>query len=97
MAFARRDPKDFLDKALKFEQTIITEITFGLELNVIRFEGNTAIYCNKDSVIADLGRGNLKQETKINKLADLFGTPEYKAAYEEFKIELEVAMEKKNK
>jgi hypothetical protein len=94
MAWARKDPANFLDKALRFEQTIQMEITHALELSVMKFDGNTALYCNKDKVIADLGRGNLKHETKINKLGDLFGTPEYKAVYDEFKVELSAAKDK---
>lgn len=97
MGFAKKDPVSFLQKAMKFEQTVITEIAYAVELNVIKFDGNTAVYCNKDKVIADLGRGNLKAETKMSKLADLFNTAEHKDAYEEFRIELQTAMENQTK
>lgn len=93
MAFAKKEPLEFLNKAMRFEQIIVTEVTHAIELNVIKFEGNTAVYCNKDTVIADLGRGNLKHETKISKLADILGNPEYKEVYEELRIELEIAKE----
>lgn len=94
IAHAEKDPINFLDKAMRFEQTIQMEIGYGLDLSVIKFEGNAAVYCNKDKVIAVIGKGNLSQDKKINKLADLFGTDEYKGAYEEFKVELESARAK---
>lgn len=94
MAHAKKDPAAFLDKAMKFEQTIATIVAHAVELSVIKFEGNTAVYCNKDKVIADLGRGNIKHDKKITKLAELLGTDEYRDAYQELQIELETAREK---
>lgn len=94
MGFAKKNPKDFLERALKFEQTIVTEITHAIELNVVKFDGNALVYCNKDAVVLDVGRGNLKHETKISKAADILSTPEYKGVYEELRIELEIAKEK---
>lgn len=93
MAYAEKDPVQFMNKALKFGQTIVMEIGHALELSVIRFNGNKVAYCGKDKVIASLGTGNISQEKKINRLADLFGTDEFKAAYEEFKVELDAAKE----
>lgn len=93
MAFAKKDPKTFLDKATKFEQTKMIQITHALELSVIKFEGNTVQYAAKDKIIATLGTGNMSHAKKIEKLADLFGTPELRAAYDEFQLELEVAKE----
>ena len=92
---AKRNPADFLNKAMKLIQTIQTNIVYGLELSVIKFDGNVAAYCHKDKVITDFGRGNLSQEKKIDKLADFFSAPENKAALDEFMVELEVAAEKK--
>lgn len=94
MGHARRDPATFLDKAYRFEQTTNTEVSHALELNVVKFEGNTAVYVAKDKVLGNLGTGNFSHTKKIEKLSDLLRTPEYKAAYEEFKIELEAAHEK---
>jgi hypothetical protein len=93
MQHAKYDPKNFIEKATKITQTKITEVAHALELSVIVFKGNTVMYANKDKVIATLGTGNMSQENKISKLADLFGTPEFKAAYEEFVLELEIAKE----
>lgn len=94
IAHAENDPIAFMDKALRFEQTIVTNVSHALELNLIRFDGNTAAYCNKEKVIADLGRGNISLDKKIKKLSDLFGTPEYKEIYEEFQVELAAVKEK---
>lgn len=93
MGHAKYDPKGFLEKATKIIQTKVTEISHALQLGVIVIKGNTVQYANKDKIIATLGTGNISHENKINKLADLFGTPDFKAAYEEFQIELEVAKE----
>jgi hypothetical protein len=97
MGYAKRDPKAFLDKSLRFEQTIVTELAQAIEMGVVKFEGNTLQYCNKEKVVLDLGRGNLKHETKITKAAEMLGTEEYKEAYVEMQIELESAVEKQLK
>lgn len=94
MAIAKRNPENFLQKATKFEQTTVTEVTHAIELNVIKFDGNTVRYVLKDKVITNMGQGNFTHEKKIGKLADLLRTPDFKAAYEELKIELEAAREK---
>lgn len=94
MSHAKRDPEGFLRKAEKFEQVTMTEVAQALELGVIKFQGNTAIYVEKDKVIASVGTGNMSQDKKIEKLSDLLKTEEYKAVYEEFQIELEAAKEK---
>lgn len=93
-SLAKHDPAGFLEKAEKFEQTTITEITHALQLNVIRFKGNVLEYVAKEKVIGSLGTGNLSHDKKIEKAADLLHTPEMKAEYEELKLELEIAQEK---
>lgn len=94
MAHAEKDPMDFLDKALRFEETLAMEVAQALELNVIRFEGNNVVYCHKDKVISNLGRGEIKHDKKVSKLADAFTREDMKAAYEEFSIELQSARDK---
>lgn len=91
MAHAEKNPVVFLDKAMRLEQVAVMEIGHALELGVIKFDKNIAKYSNKDKVIANLGTGNMKQDTKIGRLADLFNTDEFKAAYDEFKAELGAA------
>lgn len=96
VAWAKKDPVDFLNKALKLEQTVQTEIAYALEMSVIKFDGNTLVYCAKDKVICDIGRGNLKHETKIAKAGEFLTAPENKEAYDELIIELNAAQERKS-
>jgi hypothetical protein len=93
-SLAKLDPSAFLEKAEKFEQVTITEITHALHLNVIRFKDNVVEYVEKEKVIASLGTGKLSHDKKIEKLADLLHTPELKSAYDELQLELEIAQEK---
>ena len=44
MSLAKARSKWFLDLVVRFEQTILTEVTHAVELEVIRFDGNTALY-----------------------------------------------------
>jgi hypothetical protein len=93
-SLAKLDPANFLEKAEKFEQVTITEITHALHLNVIRFKDNVVEYVEKEKVLGSLGTAKMSHEKKIEKLADLLHTPEMKAAYEELQLELEIAQEK---
>jgi hypothetical protein len=93
-ALAKADPSEFLNKATKFEQVTVTEITHALQLNVIRFKDNVVEYVEKEKVLGSLGTAKLSHEKKIEKLADLLHTPEMKSAYEELQLELEIAQEK---
>jgi len=96
MNMVKFDPEAFLQKATKMEQTKATEISHALQLNVVTFKGNTFQYVEKDKIIATLGTGNISHANKIEKMADLFGTPDFKAQYEEFQLELEIAKENAN-
>lgn len=93
IAHAKSNPDAFLQKATKFEQKTITEVSHALELNVIKFDGNTAMYVAKDKVVASLGAGNFGQDKKIERLADILKNVENKSTYEEFQLELEIAQE----
>lgn len=91
---AKKDPKGFLDLATKLESITITEITHALELDVIRFEGNTAEYVDGKKVLGTVPPEIKSQAKKIEALADILKTPEYAQAYTEFKAKLEIAQEK---
>ena len=93
-AFAKQFPTQFLAKVSKLGATAATEIAHGLQLNVINFEGNSAVYVNKQKVIKVLGSGNMTMDKKISALADYFNTKDGYEAYNEFKAELDAAKEK---
>jgi len=76
MSLAKSRSKWFMDLVEKFEQTIITETTHAVELKVVRFDGNTALYTDGEKVIKNLGTGNLSLDTKIERLADFLKTRE---------------------
>lgn len=94
MSLAKQRPEWFLDKVTKLEQVTITEIMHALELNVIRFNGNTAEYVEKDKILKNLGAGKYSHDTKITRLGDFLRTSEGHEAYMELKAEIQVAMEK---
>lgn len=95
-AIAKLDPVKFMAKAEKFEQITIRLITHGLQLNVIQITSDgIAQYVEKDKVIYQiLGGDKMTRSAQIEKLAEAFQSDDLKGAYEEFKIELEVAREK---
>lgn len=97
MTYATQNPISFMDIALKAESSIETNIGYAIDLNIIRFEGNTAVYVNKDKVLADIGKGKLSHEKKVEKLRDALGSDEYSQAYEELKIEIEAEQERKKR
>lgn len=95
LAYAKRNAEDFLKLATKFEQTTITEISHGLQLNVIKFDGHAAMYVTKDKVIKTFNSAvKMKQDEKIEELAAYFRTPAGNEAYTEYRAELEYAQEK---
>lgn len=91
MSLAKARSKWFLDLIVKFEQTILTEVTHAVELEVIRFDGNTALYKDEDKVIKNLGTGNLAKDTKIEKLSDFLKTKEGNPHLTELRAKVEVA------
>lgn len=93
-ALAKGDPGTFLLKAQKFEQINITLVAHALQLNVIRFNGNVAEYVSKEKIMANLGSEPLRHDMKIEKLAELLQSDDFKAINMEFLVELEAAKEK---
>jgi len=93
MSLAKARSKWFVDLVVKFEQTILTEVTHAAELEVIRFDGNTALYTNEDKVIKNLGTGNLAKDTKIEKLSDFLKTKEGNPHLTELRAKIQVAKE----
>ncbi len=91
---AKLRPEWFMNKVSKWEQTTNTEVAHALQLNVIRFEKNAAVYVEKDKVIKSLGVDNIKQEEKIERLSDWLRTSDGNEAYTELRAEIEAAKEK---
>lgn len=92
--FGKLRPVEFMKAVTKWEQVTQTEITHGIKLNLIKFEGNIAQYTNRDKIIKSLGTEKLKTEDKIGLLADWFKTPDGNEEYTNFKTALELAKEK---
>lgn len=93
--FGKTRPVEFMKAVTKWEQVTQTEITHGLKLNLVKFEGNIFQYSSRDKIIKTLGTEKLKTEDKIALVADWFKTPDGNEEYTNFKIELELAKEKK--
>ncbi len=91
---ANQNPKEFLEIVEKSEQTVITEVSHALEMNLIYFEGNTAQYTEEKKIIFAIGSGKFTQDQRIEQLASWFGTEEGNPALTEFRAKLEVAKEK---
>jgi hypothetical protein len=91
---AIQTPRDFLEIVTKSEQTIITEISHALEMNVINFDGNTAQFSEGNKVLKALGSGNMRADAKIEKLGEWLGTDEGNPSLTELRAKLELAKEK---
>lgn len=91
---AIQSPKEFLEIVTKSEQTIITEISHALEMNVINFDGNTAQFSEGNKIIVSLGAGNMRQDVKMEKLGAWLGTDEGNPILTELRAKLELAKEK---
>ena len=94
---AKTNPEGFLQLVVKLDQTILTEVAHALELDVIRFEGNTAEFVEGKKVVATLAVAHKSQENKIKALSELLRTPEYAQVYQELTAKIEIAQDKKLK
>lgn len=94
VVIAKRQPDLFLKRVVKFEQMAVTFVLHALQLNVIRFDKNVAVFCNKPKVVKNLGNGHMDHETKVNKLADFLRTKEGYEIYNEIKTEVDIEQEK---
>jgi len=92
---ATRMPDMFLNKVVKFEQTITTLVAHALQLNVIKFEGNTATYIGKNKIIKNLGAGKMAEDEKVEILATYLRTKDGYEAKQELEAEVSAAKEKK--
>lgn len=93
-AMAKGDPKGFLEKAEKFEQTNLANVAHALQLNVIQIKDGVVAYVDKDKMIMHLGSAPMSSTAQIERIAELLETPDFTAAKEELLFELECAKEK---
>lgn len=91
---ATQFPKEFLDTVVKAEQTVITEVSHALELNVINFDINVAQESEGSKIIYTVDGEKLSQEQKIEKLAAWLSTEAGNAALTKMRAQLEIAKEK---
>jgi len=95
---AKSDPKDFIHRVKVLEQTAETYVTHALQLNVIKFEGDSVVYLTKNKVLKNIqGLNSMKKEQKIEEVAQYLLSNDGKAAYEELKVEVEIAKKQKEK
>lgn len=90
---AMTNPNNFLQTIVKAEQTVITEVSHALQLNVIAFDANTAQYTKESKVIYSVGKGNMSESKKIEALSNWLQTTEGNTALTELRTNLEVAKE----
>lgn len=90
---AEKNPKTFLDIVSKMDNITITEVSHCLELNVIAFEGNSAVYVEGKKLVGIVNAEAKSTAKKIDALAELLQTPEYAQAYTELRAKLEIAQE----
>jgi hypothetical protein len=93
-AIAKLDPKDFLERAEKYEQRNMTIIAHAISLGVLQIVDNVVSYASKEKVIMHLGSATMSKADQIAKIADLLETPDFTAAKEELLFEIELQKEK---
>ena len=96
-ALAKLDPKDFLERAEKYEQRNMTVIAHAISLGVLQIVDNIVSYASKEKIVAHLGSAPMSKADQIAKLADLLETPDFTAAKDELLFEIELAKENKLK
>lgn len=94
LTVARANPKIFMDKIQRWQQTTLTEVSHALEMGIIEFKENSVPYKTKDKLMCTLGNEKLSRDQKIEKLSDWLRTADGHEAYMELKAELEAAKAK---
>lgn len=91
---AMTNPKEFVNIVERTEQTIITEVSHALEMNIIKFDGNVAQYIDENEIILSLGNDKMKPDVKIEKLASWLSTEQGNASLTKLRAKLEEAKQK---
>jgi|SRR5690348_6499945 len=87
---ASANPKQFLDIIVKAENTVLTEVSHALKLNVIVFDGNTAQFAEGQKVITVVGNTKMNNDKKIEALASFLQTQEGAGSLTEMRARTEV-------
>lgn len=92
-SFANAQPKAFLQKVENFEQMIETEVNHASQMNVVVFDGNTAILNSGEEkkIIKDLGAGKLGHNQKMQRLSDYLKTQDGNNALTEIRLLTRIA------
>ena len=90
---AKQRPDFFLKRVEKMQQTVVTEITHAIELNVIEFVENDVMYKGKNEMIVSLGTAKLKQHQKIESFSQWLQTEDGNPALTKLRTEIELARE----
>ena len=91
---AMTNPKEFVSIVERTEQTVITEVSHALEMNVIKFNGNVAQYTDENEIILSLGDDKLKPDVKIERLASWLSTEQGNGSLTKLRSKLEAAKAK---
>ena len=92
LQLATNDPKNFLEVVVKSEQTVITEVSHALEMNLIQFDKNVAQFTEGSKIIFTVEGG--KADQKIGQLAAWLSTEEGTPTLTELRGKLEIAKDK---
>lgn len=92
---AKKDPQKFLQVAENYEQGIATEVSHAIQLGVVVYDSNTAVFkgatVEETKIIKDLGAGKLGIETKNQRLADYLKTTEGASSLTELRVKIAFA------
>lgn len=86
------NPMEFIEKVTAYKEETVTDISHAMQLDLIKFEGNSAVLTYNNKRI-ELGKSPNKT-TKIERLAEMLKTPEYKEHYVMLKNQIQIAKEK---
>ena len=92
LVFAKTNPIAFIEKVRAYKEEVITEITHAMQLELLKFEGSQAVFIasKKNLELGKLTDG----QSKIERLAVLLQTEEFKPTRVDLKNQIEVAKER---
>lgn len=88
---AMTNPKEFVSIVERTEQTVITEVSHALEMNIIKVDVNVFQYTEENEIILSLGNEKLKPDVKIERFASWLSTEQGNGALTKLRSKLEEA------